>query len=135
MAERDEGLSVLIVDDHERTRAVLATLVTRLGIADIDAAADGVAAFELLRQRHFDLILCDYHMSPWDGFELKRRLDDSDLDADLAFVLVTADTDFAVVNMAADAGIDVLIKPFKADALANALCRNLGAERMRQVLA
>lgn len=134
MNTTETDLSVLIVDDHERTRAVLSTLVGQLGITDIASAGDGVEALEQLRKRVFDLVLCDYHMSPWNGFELKRRFDADDPDTDVAFVIVTADSDFDVVGRAAKAGVDLLIKPFKADALLNVLNRNLGADRMRQIL-
>ena len=74
-------------------------------------------------------------MSPCDGFELKRRLDADEVYADMAFVMVTADSDLAVITRAATSGVDLLIKPFKADALLSTLKRNLGAARMRQVLA
>ncbi len=132
MADAAASLSVLIVDDHERTRAVLATLVDRLGFGDV--VGDGVEALARLRERAFDLVLCDYHMAPWDGFELKRRMDADGMAKDVAFVLVTADSDFDVIERAVDAGIDVLIKPFKPATLVNVLNRNLGAERMALVL-
>lgn len=47
--------------------------------------------------------------------------------------MVTACSDLAVTARAA--GVDLLIKPFKADALLGTLIRNPGAARMRQILA
>ncbi len=93
MAESNSDFSVLIVDDHERMRAVLTTLVSRIGFRDVVSAANGDQALEKLHDQQFDLVLCDYHMSPCDGFELKRRLDADEVYADMAFVMVTADSE------------------------------------------
>ncbi len=75
MMDGGSDFSVLIVDDHERTRKVMATLVSHLGIAEVVTAGDAQTALAQMRERSFDLVLSDYVMSPMDGFEFKRQFD------------------------------------------------------------
>ncbi len=65
---------VLIVDDHEANRNLLAALVNMLGVTRIDFAADGVEGLRQLEQNPPDLVLLDIMMPNMDGFEMCRRL-------------------------------------------------------------
>jgi CheY-like chemotaxis protein len=64
---------VLIVDDHEDTRAVLAVLLGFHGV-EVRTAHDGEQAWREIVTAPPDLILCDLHMPTLDGFGLVRRL-------------------------------------------------------------
>jgi CheY-like chemotaxis protein len=66
---------VLVIDDSTLVRQILAMTcrqIPELIYADIDQAADGVEALELLRQNRYDLILADIRMPRLDGFEMVR---------------------------------------------------------------
>jgi DNA-binding NtrC family response regulator len=67
---------VLIVDDDERERSVLAEMVTQLGFV-ATTAADGREALDLHAESPFDVILTDLTMPKMDGAELLRTLEAS----------------------------------------------------------
>ena len=52
-------LDVMIVDDHEAMRALLARVFTKVGVANLRAVADAAAALASLRERPASLILAD----------------------------------------------------------------------------
>ena len=80
---------ILIVDDNENNRAILAARLATQGYSTAEAC-DGVEALEAVRGEAPDLILLDVTMPRMDGLEACRRLK---RDASLGFVpviLVTA---------------------------------------------
>ena len=106
---------LLIVDDEEPQRLMLASLLGRAGY-EVDAARDGSEALELLHDRSYDLMLTDQRMPKMDGLELleRARRDHSDLPV----VLMTA---YGSVSTAVEAmkrgAADYLTKPFERDEL------------------
>jgi len=66
---------VLVVDDDERQRSVLAAMLSSLGCTVIQAA-DGQEALDLQAEQPADVILTDLMMPRMDGFELLRKLEE-----------------------------------------------------------
>jgi CheY-like chemotaxis protein len=68
-----EGVSVLVVEDHEDHRDIARTLLMRAGarVRAVRGGEDGLAAIERACP---DLILCDLLMPRMDGFEFARRV-------------------------------------------------------------
>lgn len=64
---------VLVVDDNAVNRMVAQTLLAQHG-HQIDSAADGQEAVDLLAHTEFDVILMDIQMPVMDGFEALRQL-------------------------------------------------------------
>jgi DNA-binding NtrC family response regulator len=64
---------ILIVDDDERQRAVLTSMLSECDF-DTRVAADGLEALELLTTFNADVIVADLVMPRMDGFELLRHL-------------------------------------------------------------
>jgi CheY-like chemotaxis protein len=64
---------VLIVDDNEDVRCILALRLQRAGF-DVEGAADGRAGLAALRAGHWDLVLLDLVMPDVDGFEVLSEL-------------------------------------------------------------
>ena len=108
---------ILIVDDNEANRDILATRLKANGYELLEAG-DGEAALEVARRELPDLILLDIMMPKIDGVEVCRRLKG---DATLPFmpiILVTAKTDTKDVVAGLDAGADeYLTKPIDQAAL------------------
>ncbi|HWF76658.1 MAG TPA: response regulator [Caulobacteraceae bacterium] len=72
-AEQGLRLSVLVVDDHQPNRRIMAVLLESLGCA-VSCAASGEEAVELARHAIFDLVVMDLHMTGIGGDEATRRL-------------------------------------------------------------
>ncbi|MCB0322838.1 MAG: PAS domain S-box protein [Bdellovibrionales bacterium] len=69
-----EGCKVLIVDDNESARNLLAELLKMIGPHEVETAADGFAALELLEHFTPQIILLDIGLPEMDGFEVARRI-------------------------------------------------------------
>ncbi len=67
-------LSVLIVDDQEPMRLLLAQIVTQELAADASLAGTCEAALRLADQKTYDLILLDLLMPGIGGFEVLKRI-------------------------------------------------------------
>jgi CheY-like chemotaxis protein len=70
---RLEGIRVLVVDDEDDTRELVATLLARRG-AEVESASSAAGAFEALRRRAPDVLLSDLGMPHEDGYALIRRV-------------------------------------------------------------
>ncbi|WP_126445150.1 MULTISPECIES: EAL domain-containing response regulator [Sulfuricystis] len=67
--------SILIVEDHDFQRRILARLLTALGAQNVLEAANGQAALELLDAGHApELVICDLDMPEMDGMAFIRHL-------------------------------------------------------------
>src|SRR5258708_7231286 len=108
---------ILIVDDNETSRDILATRLKAHGYAPLEAR-DGEEALSAARDHRPDVILLDVMMPKIDGLEVCRRLKG---DPDLPFtpiILVTAKADSKDVVAGLDAGADeYLTKPIDQAAL------------------
>jgi len=108
---------ILIVDDNETNRDILATRLATHGY-ELLQAADGEEALIAAKEHLPDLILLDVMMPKLDGVEVCRRLKG---DATLPFIpiiLVTAKADSKDVVAGLDAGADeYLAKPVDQMAL------------------
>jgi DNA-binding response OmpR family regulator/drug/metabolite transporter (DMT)-like permease len=104
---------VLVVDDHATSRKKLSVAVRKLGF-EVEAAEEGAAAIQLLRDRPVDAILLDIVMPVMDGFEVLAALKtDADL-SDIPVIVVSAmEDDTASVVRAIELGAeDFLPKDF-----------------------
>ena len=69
-----DGLTVLLVEDHEVNRELAEEILAQAGVR-VESAENGVAAVERLRSgARFDAVLMDCHMPVMDGFEATRLL-------------------------------------------------------------
>ena len=92
-SERLKG-RVLVVDDNSVNRKIL-TRQLELAGASTDSAAGGEEALALWHKGGYDLVLADLQMPTMDGFELARRIRDSEASGQRArtpILAVTAST-------------------------------------------
>jgi signal transduction histidine kinase/CheY-like chemotaxis protein len=68
-----EGVSVLVVDDDEQSREVVAAHLQG-SRADVIIAASAAHAFDVLRREHVDVLLADIGMPDEDGYSLIQRV-------------------------------------------------------------
>lgn len=90
-----EPISVLIVDDQALVRGGFRVLIeTEPDMTVVGEAGDGLAAVELARATHPDVILLDIQMPGMDGLEALRLIgSDADLASTRVLVLTTFDDD------------------------------------------
>jgi len=83
--------SILVVDDEESIQRLLGSILELDG-HQVETARNGVEALELLKRRHYDVVITDIKMPDMDGRELYDRL--AALDSALAHrtIFITGDT-------------------------------------------
>jgi DNA-binding response OmpR family regulator len=114
---------VLVVDDEEQLRSVLARYLTLMGYK-VDTAACGEEALDLLRCNPYDVAVLDIRMPGLDGVEVMHQA--LQMNADLAIIFLTghASLESAIAAVKADA-VDYLLKPISVRDLAAAVARSL----------
>lgn len=133
--------TLLIVDDEEMNRAILAGLFPNYDILEAD---DGHAALEAIRARPHDIsaVLLDVVMPRLSGIEVLREMYRLGLTQVIPVFLITADTASSTMREAYDLGaMDVIRKPIvpyvvrrRVDSVVELFWarRQLGAEVRRQ---
>jgi two-component system, sensor histidine kinase and response regulator len=115
MIESDlKNAAILIVDDQQSNIDILADLLEMLDYENITQTTSPLKALELLKEKHFDLLLLDLMMPELSGFELMEQLKGILPDNYFQPILVlTADASSETRKNALAAGAsDFLTKPF-----------------------
>lgn len=79
------GISILMVDDDETITLALQTYFQSSGY-EVETDNNPIDAIELMRQRHYDILLLDYLMSPICGDEVVERVREFDKDIYIIFL-------------------------------------------------
>jgi len=118
------SLRLLIVDDEETNRIVMAETFRRAGV-DIVLACNGQEAVDLCRTNRFNLVFMDCQMPLVDGFTAtKMILEEAQLNQRPAppIVALTADATVAAQKKCQDVGmVDYLVKPLDFNTLQTVL--------------
>ena len=72
-------LTILIIDDEETQLISLKSFLKRRGY-EIFTATSGPAAFEIAQNNTIDLVLTDYRMPEWNGFEVLKDIAEKEED-------------------------------------------------------
>lgn len=129
-----KGIRVLVVDDNEVSREILAEML-RFFRLDVGTAPSGPAAIEALRAAStspYDLVLMDWRMPGMNGDEAAQRIHrDASLPVQPKIVIVTAYGREDVLRLAEQAGVDgILIKPVSPSVLLDTALTVLGRGRI-----
>ena len=118
MPATDRG-RVLIIDDNDEIRTMLAGLVTRLGYAPIEARC-GAAGLELAVSSAPDAVCLDLWTDDMRGGEVLDRL--HRMRPELPVIIVTADP-LSDMNRgpSARAAVDFIVRPFEVTQVRRAL--------------
>jgi signal transduction histidine kinase len=121
-AQRGNGKRILIVDDNEDAAESIADLLRDLG-NEIETAYDGPAALRIAKVFKPEVCLVDIGLPAMDGYELARRLRESqDLATGARLIAVTGYGQDADRERSRQAGFDShLVKPVNLDVLSDAV--------------
>jgi CheY-like chemotaxis protein len=104
---------VLIVDDDQFIRKLIATTLEDVARLDLHEAADGLEALEVARRERPALVFLDVDMPGLNGIDACRRLRENAATSGATIVMLTAAEGDGVESKAEQAGADLfLTKPF-----------------------
>ena len=120
--------NILVVDDEEAIREVVATMLESRGY-HCTSVSNGRAAQDLVRKQTPDLVLSDMIMPEMDGIKLLDWL--RNYDPEIPVIMVTAIHDISTALEAIRRGAyDYILKPFEKDQLYHGVGRALQHRRL-----
>lgn len=113
MTQEDRPL-ILIIDDAPSSLKVVANILGGNGYR-LALAESGADALNFIAEKRPDLILLDIVMPDMDGFEVCRKLKESENTASIPVIFLTGHADNHSVTRSYDlGGVDYITKPFNA---------------------
>lgn len=110
---------ILLIEDEAAIRRVLIKILTEENNTyEVEEAVDGLEGIEILKERDFDLVLCDIKMPKMDGVEVLEAV--KKIKPEIPFVMISGhgDLDTAVNTMRLGA-FDYISKPPDLNRLLN----------------
>jgi two-component system response regulator PilR (NtrC family) len=104
---------LLVVDDDLSMREMLEVMLRSEGY-DVEYAEDGAKAIQMLKDKAYDLILCDIRMEPIGGLEVLRKAKRRLPQTVVIMISAYATTETAVEAMK-EGAYDYIPKPFNVD--------------------
>ncbi|MFZ3174866.1 MAG: response regulator [Thiobacillus sp.] len=129
-----KGIRVLVVDDNDVSREILAEMLRYFQL-DVTTSANGPAALTVLESaadKPFDLVLMDWRMPGMNGDQTAQRIHrDPAIQRQPRVVMVTAGGREDVIRLAKQAGVDgYIIKPVSPSTLLDTILSVLGRGRV-----
>lgn len=119
---------ILVVDDERNLRIVVQKEMGRQG-HNVETASDGEAAWSLLEEQSFDVMLCDINMPRLDGIELLRRLRAKTQNPPEVIMLTGQATVESAIEAMKLGAYDYLTKPYRITELSALV--NQAAEKQK----
>ncbi|CAN5627369.1 SpoIIE family protein phosphatase [soil metagenome] len=122
---------ILVVDDNEENRTVLARRLERQGHTTAQAV-NGREALEMVSATHFDLVLLDVIMPEVDGYTTLLRMKEDTVLRHIPVIMISALDEIASVVRCIEAGAeDYLPKPFNPTILRARIGAGLEKKKLR----
>ena len=112
------GKSVLIVDDSNTMRKIVARALRQAGLDfdEILEAADGLEALAVLADNKVDVVLSDINMPNMTGLEFLKAKSEDDAIKDIPVIMISTETGADIIDEAKSYGAKGAIKkPFTPD--------------------
>jgi two-component system sensor histidine kinase/response regulator len=134
VAEPSGSASILIVDDTVENLRLLYSILSERG-HEVRPATSGRLALEAAASHPPDAILLDINMPGMDGYEVCRRLKQSEVLRDVPVIFLTAMTETAdKVKGFAAGGADYIVKPFQVEEVVARVDTHVALRRSRMQL-
>jgi two-component system chemotaxis response regulator CheY len=115
-------VKVLVVDDMPGTVSLIQRMLSEMGLSKVEEAYDGRDALKRLDEEPFDIIISDYSMRHVNGLDLLKALKENPKCSNVPFLMISAKSDFTVMEDALDQGAAAYIfKPVDYQLLKNAV--------------
>lgn len=125
---------VLVVDDDPKSVLILSAVLSNSGyeIRSAESAAEALRVFEDITP---DLVLLDVMLPDMDGFELCRRLKESEAKKDIPVIFLTSKVESeSIVKGFRSGGVDYVTKPFNVTEVLARVKVHLELRRSKQEL-
>jgi len=117
--KRKENVRILVIDDEEIVLKSCKVVLEQKGF-EVETRRSGIEGLNLLRDRPFDLVLCDLKMPAMNGITVLRHIRENH--PDISVLIITG---YATVSSAVEAlkggAVDYITKPFTPDGLVAAV--------------
>ncbi|MFP4208147.1 MAG: response regulator [Wenzhouxiangella sp.] len=118
MIEQTHADEILIVDDQQPMRLLLAGLLRNLRFVNIRQAASGTRALEMIRAHHPALVFLDLEMPDMHGLEVLEQIREMAGGDDIFVVIQTGSATKENVERARELKVDdLLAKPYSLEKL------------------
>ena len=119
---------ILVVEDSLTTRELEISLLRAAGY-EVEGARDGYEAFNLLKQKRYDLVLTDIQMPRMNGYEFIRRVKRDAKLKNIPMVVVSSRSSKKDIEVGLNAGADAYItkSDFEGDRLLSLIARLVNA--------
>jgi len=124
----------LVIDDEPSVRALVGTVLREEGW-DVTEAGSAEQAFEMLREKEWDVVFCDVILGGADGFSVLHRFK-AELPATKVVLMTGHGTAAGALDATSFGAYDYLLKPFGPDelqSLSQALREQLVGHQSRRV--
>ncbi|MFC1673855.1 response regulator [Pseudomonadota bacterium] len=117
-----ENLKILLVDDEQFIRQLVARLLRDIGVKEVMMASDGEEAVKKLGTYagRIDLVILDLEMPNKNGFKVVQEIRDGSVgvNPELPVVILTGHGQQDAVKLAVDLGVHgFMVKPMSKDVL------------------
>ena len=105
--------NLLVIDDDADICTLLTRFLTKQGFG-VDSAQRGSTAKDLLKQKHYDLVLCDHRLPDTDSVEMLQHI--KGISRDTAVIIITGYSDVRIaVDPMRIGAFDYVGKPLYPD--------------------
>ncbi len=124
LKDKLKGIQVLLVEDNEMNRFIATKSLLYFG-CEVDEAANGLIALEMIKNKKYDVVLMDIQMPELDGVRTTEIIR-NDLKIDTPIIALSANAFRKEIDSYLSVGMnDYVTKPFKEDTLCYAIHNHL----------
>ncbi|MBD1393839.1 sigma-54-dependent transcriptional regulator [Mucilaginibacter glaciei] len=124
---------ILIIDDEVNVGLLLSKFLTRNGF-EVDTAANGANGMECLKNKAYNLVLCDFRLEDTDGREMLKNI--KALYPKTGVIIITGYSDIKMaVELIKMGAYDYITKPLYPDEILNTITKAIETQYALQELA